>query len=38
MPVLIMGRITVSTTRRASIPAGVPPKSSMGMVKFGFIP
>src|SRR5437763_945370 len=31
MPVLISGRIPVSTTRRTSIPVGVPRKSSAGI-------
>ena len=33
MPVLITGRMPVSTTRRASMHAGVPAKSSAGSVK-----
>src|SRR5437867_4840605 len=32
MPVLMTGRIPVSTTLRASMPAGVPPKLSAGSV------
>jgi hypothetical protein len=36
MPVLITGSIPVSTTRRASMHAGVPAKSSAGRVKAPF--
>ena len=38
MPVLMMGSTPESATRRASIPAGVPPKLSGGSVNAGLLP
>ena len=38
IPVLMIGSTPESTTSRASIPAGVPPKFSAGSVNAGLLP